>query len=342
MSFIVTPRQFTHRAEFYHQLAQFTAAGIGIVPALEKIKNSPPARAFREPLQRILDELAQGRTVNESLRKFSWLPEFDIALIEAGERSGRLDACFRLLSDYYNDRARIAKQVISQLIYPVGLIHFAALIFLVVLPYAYSEFNASLALLFAKAALVLSPLYVITILLIYASQSKHGEAWRARIESVSNFIPILGAARRFLALARLAAALEALISAGVNIIDAWELAAAASGSPALRLTIEKWKPQIEAGRTPAEFLNGSGKFPEMFANLYSTGEVSGKLDESLRRLYSHYNEEGTRKLFAFAQWMPKLIYFLVAGIIAYEIIKAWNGIYGSGSELDQAIKGFGN
>jgi type II secretory pathway component PulF len=74
----------------------------------------------------------------------------------------------------------------------------------------------------SKAALILSPLYLVTILLIYASQSKHGEAWRARIESVSNFIPILGAARRFLALARLAAALEALISAGVNIVEAWE------------------------------------------------------------------------------------------------------------------------
>ncbi len=58
MSFIVTPGQFTQRAEFYHQLAQFTSAGIGVVPALEKIRRSPPARSFREPLQRILDELA--------------------------------------------------------------------------------------------------------------------------------------------------------------------------------------------------------------------------------------------------------------------------------------------
>jgi type II secretory pathway component PulF len=80
----------------------------------------------------------------------------------------------------------------------------------------------------------------------------------------------------------------------------------------------------------------------MFANLYSTGEVSGKLDDSLRRLYSHYNEEGTRKLYAFAQWTPKLVYFAVAGIIAYKVITFYNGLYGSGSELDQAIKGFGN
>jgi len=328
MSFIVTPRQFTHRAELYHQLAQFTAAGIGVVPALEKITRSPPARSFREPLQRLLDELAQGRTFNESLRRLgSWLPEFDIALVEAGERSGRLDACFRLLSDYYNDRALIAKQVIGQLVYPVFLIHFAAFVFLIVLPYAASQFSASLFFLFGRAALVLAPLYFITFFLIYAAQGKHGEKWRARIESFAGFIPILGKARRFLALSRLAAALEALISAGVNIIEAWDLAAAASGSPALRRAVEKWKPQITAGRTPAEVLNECRKFPEMFANLYSSGEVSGKLDDSLRRLYSHYNEEGTRKLHAFAQWMPRLVYFLVAGIIAYKVITFYTAYF---------------
>jgi type II secretory pathway component PulF len=328
MSFIATPRQFTQRAEFYHQLAQLTSAGIGVVPALEQIKRNPPNRSFREPIQRLLDELATGRTFTESLRQLSsWLPEFDIALIEAGERSGRLDACFRLLSDYYNDRARIAKQVISQLIYPVGLIHFAVFIFVIVLPYAHSEFNASLILLSIKAALILSPLYLITIFMIYATQSKHGEKWRARIESFARPIPILGKARRFLALARLAAALEALISAGVNIVEAWDLAATASGSPALRRVVAAWKTPLTTGQTPAEIVRTCPIFPETFANLYSSGEISGKLDDSLRRLYSYYNEEGTRKLHAFAQWTPRLVYFLVAGIIAYKVVNFYLGYF---------------
>ena len=50
--------------------------------------------------------------------------------------------------------------MISQLIYPVGLIHLAAFIFLIVLPFAQSQFNASLTWLFVKAALVLAPLYL--------------------------------------------------------------------------------------------------------------------------------------------------------------------------------------
>ena len=346
MPFIITPGQFTHRAELYHQLAQLTSAGIGIVPALEQIKRNPPASSFREPLQHFLDELANGRTLSESLQYGGWLPVFDTALIEAGERSGRLDGCFRLLADYYNDRARTTKMVISQLIYPVGLVHFAAFIFLVVIPFASpfgsTHFSASLPWLFIRAALVLSPLYAGVVLMIYALQSKHGEQWRARIESVLCPIPILGTARHYLALSRLAAALEALISAGVNVIDAWNLAATASGSPAFRRAVATWKPQLTAGRTPAELVRACPLFPETFDNLYASGEISGKLDETLRRLYTYYQEEGTLKLQAFATWTPRLIYLVIVLCIAYFIISFYQHIYGGGSELDQAIHGFGN
>ncbi len=323
MPLIVTPRQFTQRAEFYHQLAQCTSAGIGVIQALQQIKASPPARSFREPLQRLLDALAKGATLAESLQQLGWLPAFDVALVEAGERSGRLDACFRLLADYYNGRATIARQVIADLIYPVGLFHLAIFIF----PFAQFFLSGNLLAYVAKTFGVLIPIYILAGLAIYASQGKHGEKWRARIESLLRRIPILGTARHYLALSRLAAALEALTSAGVNIFAAWDLAAAASGSPALRHAVQAWKPQVTAGQMPSEAVRACPQFPEMFANLYATGEVSGKLDDSLRHLHRLYNEEGGRKLHAFAQWTPRLVYFLVALMIAYKVVQFWLGYF---------------
>ena len=338
MSLIVTPRQFAQRSEFYHQLAQLTAAGIGIVNAFEQLKRNPPSRSYREPIGRLLAEIAQGRTLADSLRQLdSWLPEFDVALIEAGERSGRLDSCFRLLADYYNDRARITKQMISQLMYPVGLVHMAVLVFVIVLPFANSQFHASLILLLIKAVLALAPLYLGTAFLIYATQSKHGEKWRMLVEAILRWIPLLGKAQRFLALARLSAALESLITAGVNIIPAWDLAANACGSPALRRAVAAMKPNVLAGQTPAEEIRKYGVFPDLFTNLYGSGEVSGKLDDTLKRLYVHYQEEGTLKLQAFAAWMPRLIYGLVAGLVAYNVIKFWMGYF---NQISTITNGF--
>ena len=260
MPLIVTPRQFTQRAEFYHQLAQCTSAGIGVIQALQQIKASPPARSFQEPLQRLLDELAKGATLAESLQQLGWLPAFDVALVEAGERSGRLDACFRLLADYYNDRATIARQVIADLIYPVGLFHLAIFIF----PFAQFFLSGNLLAYVAKTFGVLIPIYILAGLAIYATQGKHGEKWRARIESLLRRIPILGTARHYLALSRLAAALEALTSAGVNIFAAWDLAAAASGSPALRL---RGAGLETAGRRRTNALRSRARLPAISGNV---------------------------------------------------------------------------
>lgn len=324
MPLIVTPGQLNHRAEFYHQLAQLTSAGLGVLPALEQLQRNPPTRSFRAPLQRCFGVLAEGLPVADSLRAANWLPEFDLTLIEAGERSGRLDACLRQLADYYYERARIAKQFIGHLIYPVILIHFAVLVFLVILPFASpfgkSHFSASPVWLLVRAALVLLPFYLVTALLIYAGQSRHGEKWRSFLEKLLRPVPLLGSGRRSLAISRLAMSLEALISAGVNIVEAWEIAAAASNSPALRRAVANWKPQLAAGRTPAELVHASPFFPETFANLYHSGEVSGKLDETLQRLHAYYHEEGSHKINLVAQWVPRLIYFSVALVIACEVV----------------------
>lgn len=317
-SLVFTPGQLTRRAELYHQLSQLITAGLPILRALEQIERHPPSYAFRGPLRSAIREISEGYTLTEALaRTGHWIPSFDVALLEAGERSGRLDACFRVLADYYTDRARMARQMISDLTYPVFLFHFAIFI----LPFA-DFFTGKIGLMMygLKTFGVLIPVYVAGAAIIYAGQGRHGEAWRSTIERLLHPIPILGAGRRELALARLSMALEALINAGVTIIEAWELAATVSGSPQLRRTVHAWKPALIAGQTPAEVMSLSGKFPDMFENQYHSGEVSGKLDETLRRMRQYYQEEGSRKIRAVSQWVPRLIYLGVAFMIAWRVV----------------------
>ncbi|MGH7992544.1 MAG: type II secretion system F family protein [Limisphaerales bacterium] len=326
MPFIVTPRQLDQRAELFHQLAQLTSAGIGIIAALEQIKRGPPSRSYREPLQRLLDELARGATVADALHRLGWLPAFDLALIEAGERSGRIDACFHLLAEYYNERARLIRQTIADLIYPVSVFHLAIFVS-TLLEFLWS--GPWLLVLFGG----LVPLYAATAFLIYAGQDRRNEAWRTKVESALRFIPVLGTARHYLALARLAAALEALISAGVNIFEAWELAAAASGSPALRRAVAAWRPTVTAGQMPSEAVRACRLFPEMFANFYASGEVSGKLDDSLRHLNRLYSEEGLRKLHLVSKWVPRFIYFMVVLFVGYIVIRFWTNYFNQINQL---------
>ena len=175
-SLIITPGQLSRRADFYHQLGQLTGAGLGLIQALEQLKRHPPDRSYREPIGRLLDQIAAGCTLTDSLQRCGrWLPEFDTALLQAGEHSGRLDACFRLLADYYTDRARLARQMIGDLAYPVFLLHFAIFIF----PFAQFFTSGNWVMYLCQTLGVLIPLYAVVALMVFAAQSRHGETWRA-------------------------------------------------------------------------------------------------------------------------------------------------------------------
>jgi type II secretory pathway component PulF len=320
----LTPGQFARRADFYHQLAQLTAAGLGIIQALQHLERHPPAHSYRSPIRRLLEGITQGYTMTESLMQLGhWLPQFDLALLHAGEQSGRLDQCFRLLADYYTGRATLARQLLMDLAYPAFLFHFAIFI----LPFAQFFASGNLLRYLLQTFGVLIPLYIIVFLLILAAQSRHGETWRSIVEGVLHRVPVLGNARRELAISRFAAALEALISAGVTMIEAWQLAAAASGSPALKQLVASWLPHLREGNPPGDLISVTRFFPTMFSGQYQTAEISGQLDSTLKRLARYYLEEGTRKLRAVAQWTPRVIYLFVALMIAIKVVNFYMGYF---------------
>ena len=98
--------------------------------------------------------------------------------------------------------------------------------------------------------------------MIYACQGKRGERWRSRVESLLHPVPLLGTARKYLALSRLASALEALIGAGVSIVKSWELAGDACGSPRLQREISGWKDRSKVAPRPPTWSIKAPVFPK--------------------------------------------------------------------------------
>jgi type IV pilus assembly protein PilC len=331
MPLIITPRQLNQRAELYHQLGTMIAAGLTIHKALEHLQSHPPSLSLRAPVTQLLEQLDQGHTVGGSLQRIGkWIPSFDLALIDAGERSGRLDACFQLLAVYYRERAQMALQMISDMAYPAFVLNFAIVLFPLIDLVTTGNVARFLWMTFGIAV----PLYGMVFLIVYACQGRHGEGWRSKIEQILGRVPILGTARQDMALARLATALESLLNAGVPIVAAWELAATASGSPALARTVQGWKGPLEQGSTFSELISASDRFPTLFANLYHTGEVSGTTDQTLIRLHTLYQTEGRARMKNLSQWTPKLVYFAIVFFVAWKIISFYLGYFG---ELNKAM-----
>lgn len=318
------PGQFARRAEFYYQLAQYTSAGVPFITALQQLEKNPPARSYRRPIQQFLARLTEGRTIHESIAAIpGWMPEFDLALLKAGEESGRLDSSLRLLARYYNERAALIRQMLGDLAYPLVLMHFAVFL----LPFASFFISGDWVAYLRQTLGVLVPFYLLIAIFLFASQGRHGESWRSIWEKLLSGVPMLGTARRSLALARASAALEALLAAGVTIVEAWKLSAAASGSPTLNRVVARWQPALANGQTPAELVNESSFFPDIFKSQYASGEISGRLEENVGRLHEYFQEEGTRKLRHLAAWIPRLFYLCIVLVIAWKIVSFWQNYF---------------
>jgi type II secretory pathway component PulF len=288
-------------------------------------------------------QLASGQkrdaTMAVKVRSGYWLSDFDVALLSAGEESGRLDSSMRTLARFYRARARIIRDTISGsmvtfltlnvflLVFPVGLLQeFAKGIM-------DSRFQECLPFIIEKA-IAFGLLYGGFSLLAFVFQGHRGESFRAMIEAFLNVIPMLREAIKYIAVARLSLALEALFNAGVPVIRAWELAAAACGSVHLKREVGKWGPQLEAGITPAELVAQTPYFPETFAHLYQAGEISGKMDETLTRLHQYHEQEGFNKLQFFFRVFGYLLYFGMVALAGFFVIRFWMGYF------SQAISAF--
>lgn len=329
MAFIYSPAQLTARSELYHQIGASLSAGLTLSKTLELLARKPPAAGLREALVRMHSRIEAGETFSEAVHGLgSWAPEFDIALLEAGERSGRLDHVCKLLSKAYQDRARLVRQIILGTLYPAFLFHFAFLIMPVGQLVALFHGGTVAQFLWQKALFFL-PFYVGIAFLIYACQSSRGRAWRSLLESLSRMLPIFGKARKSLSLSRFATALDALLGAGVISTRAWPLAAAASGSPALEREIDTWIPRFTEGDPPGDLIVGSPTFPQHFSSSYATAELSGQVDNALPRLAEHYQDEGLRLMKIAAGVLTGLIYGAVMLSAVYQIFSFWTGHYNS-------------
>ncbi|MGE3308342.1 MAG: type II secretion system F family protein [Limisphaerales bacterium] len=328
MAILVTPAQLSARSDFYHQIGTSVAAGLGLVQTLRILSKSPPSPGLRRRATRVADRLEAGSTASEAFRSLgSFVPPFDLSLIEAGEQTGRIDRTCLALAQSYAARAALARQILMGLAYPILVFHVAFLILPVQYLVALVRDGDGAGFLRQKI-LFFVPVYLATFGFIFLLQRSQTGVARSAFEGVTALIPVLGRARRALALSRLSLALDALLNAGVNAARAWPLAGAASGSPALHRELARWGPRIADGVPASELLLQSSRFPPHFSHIYATAEMSGQVDDALPRLVSHYQEEGLRLMRVAAGILIGVVYGGILLIVAYQIVSFWLGFYG--------------
>jgi type IV pilus assembly protein PilC len=324
---------------FTRQLATLLEAGIPVLKALEVLRNQTVHPALKSALTDMVDFLRAGGLFSEAIRRHPTVfPSIFIRFTRIGEETGDLPAVLRRIADYFQNRVAMRDRLRSSLTYPaivtvvaVGALYILFTFSIPMLAGLFKEFEAELPLptrvilslgTFAKAygTRLILLLAVLGVGAWFYSRTQRGSLLR---DQLALKIPVIGPLLVKSNLARIADALNQLLTAGVGLLEALELTRDSLENRVFSRALDNIRGSILAGRSLSQAMMEQKVFPPLMTESVGVAEETGNLAEQLRTLAIIYQEElntGINRFIALLE--PTLILFVggVVGLIGFTVI----------------------
>jgi type IV pilus assembly protein PilC len=311
---------------FYTEIAKMVEAGFGIREAGRAMLDTRLPALQAGLLRRMEAELEGGKSITEAFgADLPQISELERRIIGAGERGGRLGPAFQHLADYFGMLATARRDALQSMAYPLLLLHLGLFVGVLVpglmgqMDFTVIVKNFLLSLLTLYAAVFVGWL-ALRALLAAAPEN-------AALDRVLNAIPVLGGARRALAMARFTKVYHTCLLAGLSMNETVETAAKAAHSGVIGAAGRQLVATLAEGGALGPKFVSCGAFPPAFARSYATAEESGSLDKDLARWSKVYQDDAARTVKTASNVLSKAVYFLVLLFIGWTVIKAYSGYF---------------
>ncbi len=330
-------------AVFWRELATMIAAGLPVVEALESIAEEMDHAGLRAILGDVINRMWEGagfaQAIQHHQKAFSPMV---IALIGAAEESGSLAEISEQLATFLEDRDRLIRKVKAALTYPVFLCCF----FLIVMAVAtfwlipkfreiYEGFHAKLPwiteVVFAINAFILQnfPWLLagsaagVTALLLWAKRP----SGRAVLDRLMLRIPIFGELIRRASVARFARSMSILLTGGIPINRALEMAQETAGNTVVAKAIRESREDILKGGKIAGSLKKQKIFPHMMVRMVSAGEETGSLAKLLEKVSQFYEQRVDASLTTINSLIEPILIVVIGGFVLIFVLALYMPIF---------------
>ena len=293
---------------FTKQLVTMVRVGIPITQAFAILKDQTEQPRLRYLAGLIQEDIEAGSSLSAATAQHPkvFSPLF-CSMIEAGEASGTLPEVLDRLLYLIEHEAKVKAEIKTAMRYPFMVVGVLAVAFLIMVGFVIPRFagffgKQGLELpLPTRMCLTMSEIltsYGIWIFLgiiasgllchRYFNRTDRGRMARDRALLA---IPLIGPILDKAAMSRFASIFALLQSSGVLILDSFRILTETVGNVAISAEFEKVCDLLEEGHGIAGPLSSSKYFPPMLINMVRIGEESGRLDEMLRHVSEHYDQE---------------------------------------------------
>jgi type II secretory pathway component PulF len=313
------------KAMLYRELAKLIGADFHVDRAVELLLGQDPKGARRIYLEGLQRGLVRGAGVAAALESenANLISGMEIALVSAGESSGKLAQPFEHLARYFSAMDAGIRQAKSALIYPLILAHLGIL--LPAVPSILLDTGTG-GLMSVVGKIFFFWLVVGAVWFFWSVLSRKAVS-SAAMDALLNKLPLLGKVRQHWALARFAQVFHAGLLAAMRMTHITRMAGDASQSGTFHEGAERAAARIENGSPLAVALRESGAFPRMFVDSVATAEEVGSVDHEMLRWANAEAELASEATQRAATWLPKVGYVLVVMYVAWQIISTVQGIY---------------
>ena len=292
---------------FCKQMSVMLESGIPLNNAVDILEQQATSKNLKSSLKIVSKSLKEGSQLSKAmLDQEGMFPDLLIRMVQAGEKTGKLDEVLEKMSEHYNKELKTSRQIRGAMIYPAVLAFLAvaavlALLYIVIPSFSgiFEQSGMDMPLptriVLAASNFVRSYWYILFgvtgILVFLFLRYRSTEAGRYQLDRLKLNLPVIKGPMQKIVTARFASTLAILTSAGIPLVEAIESAAATTNNA---VVIEKMKianEGLQKGERLTGMITATGLFPPMMLSMVKIGEESGSLESMLIKTSDYYEEE---------------------------------------------------
>ncbi len=328
---------------FTRQFATLINSGIPVVDALKILSEGLRSGILKDAALKVKKSIESGKKLSDSMAQVpNVFDRFYANMVHAGEEAGILDGILGRLATYMEKNEKVKAQVKGALVYPAVIVVVAVCVIAAILVFIIPKFQEFFAqggkeppwltqMVVALSDTMIKFWYLIVGSAVAApfmiKSYISTPAGKAAFETFLFRAPIFGEIVRKSAVARMTRTLGTLLSSGVGLIEAIEIASRTAGNVVVEKSLIRCKDSVMQGKPFAQPLSKDKVFPDMVVQMIAVGEQSGTLDNMLNKIADFYEDEVETAVKALTSLIEPLLMVILGGIIAVLVIAMYLPIF---------------
>jgi type IV pilus assembly protein PilC len=336
---------------FCMQMAQLVRAGVPLLEALTDLRDSVESPEFKEIIGSLIEVIESGQSMSQAMEDFPQV--FDtlfIALVRAGEASGRLAEVFESLTDMIKWQDELASSTKKLMMTPliVGTVVLGVTAFLMVyLVPQLIDFIASMGeeLPMHTRALIATSDFLVnywytwvivppTLFIIAKIMLKTNPDFRYQMDKAKLHLPKLGPVIQKIILSRFANFFAMMYAAGIPVLSSLEIAENIIDNLVIKRALKKAREDIEQGDPISQSLANTGMFPPLILRIIKIGETTGKLDKALLNVSYFYERDIKDSIDKLQSLIQPAMTAVVGLLLGWVMISVLGPVYSSLSNIE--------